>query len=258
MPEVHPSAAVDPSAKLADDVVVGAFAVVGPEVQLDEGVELRPHALVTGRTRIGPRTRIFPFAVVGEEPQDKSFSGESTQLIIGADNVIREHCAIHVGTAKGGGATRIGEDNLIMNGVHVGHDAQIASHCIVASHVAIGGHVELQDYAIIGGLSGVHQFARIGESAMVAALAGVTKDAPPYAIVAGERATTRGVNVIGLRRRGFSAEVRQEIKRAYQVLFHSKLRMELAIARVREEGLDSPEVGRLLDFLQSSERGVSR
>ena len=249
---------VEPGARLADDVRVGAFAVIGPEVELAAGVEVRPHALVTGRTRIGPRTRIFPFAVLGEEPQDKSFSGESTELVVGADNVLREHVTIHVGTAKGGGCTRIGDDNFIMNGVHIAHDVQLGSHVIVASQVAIAGHAEIQDHAVIGGLSGVHQHARVGESAMVAALSGVTLDAPPFGLVAGDRAELRGVNTVGLRRRGFAPEVRREIKRAYQLLFWSKLRLEEALARVASEGLVSAEVKRLVAFLTSSERGVSR
>lgn len=258
MPRIHPAAVVDPRAKIAEDVEIGACAMVGPEVELAAGVELRPHAYVWGRTHVGEGTRVFPFAVLGEEPQDKSFSGETTELVIGRQNVIREHVTIHVGTRKGGGCTRLGDDNLIMNGVHVGHDTQVGSHCIIASHCAIAGHVSIADFAVIGGLSGIHQFARIGESAMVAALSGVTKDAPPFSIVAGERATLRGINTVGLGRRGFSEEARRQIKRAYHLLFGSKLRLEPALARVREEGLDAPEVGRLLAFLESSERGFSR
>jgi UDP-N-acetylglucosamine acyltransferase len=255
---IHPTAVIDPGAKLADDVEIGAFVVVGPGVELEKGVVLRPHCHVWGSTRIGPGTRVFPFAALGEEPQDKSFSGETTRLEIGRDNVIREHVTIHVGTERGGGCTRIGDDNLLMNGVHVGHDTQIGSHCIVASLSAIAGHVEVQDYAVIGGLSGVHQFARIGESAMVAAKSGVTKDAPPFSIVAGERATTRGVNAVGLRRRNFPEEVRREIKRVFHVVFYSKLRVEPALAQLRAEGLRSPEALRLLAFLERSERGFSR
>jgi UDP-N-acetylglucosamine acyltransferase len=258
VPIVHPTALVDPGAELAEDVRIGAYAVIGPEVVLGPGVEVRPHALLTGRTRIGARTRVFPFAVLGEEPQDKSFSDEATELVIGADNVLREHVTIHVGTAKGGGSTRIGDDNFIMNGVHVAHDVQIGSHVIVASQVAIAGHAEIQDFAVIGGLSGVHQNARVGESAMVGALSGVTLDAPPFSLVSGERATLRGVNVVGLRRRGFSSEVRQEIKRAYHLLFHSKLRLEEALEKAQKEGFQSAEVARLLAFVEGSARGVSR
>ncbi len=237
---------------------IGPYVVIGPDVVLEPGVEVRPHALITGRTRIGPRTRVFPFAVLGEEPQDKSFSGEATELVIGADNVLREHVTIHVGTAKGGGCTRIGDDNFIMNGVHIAHDVQIGSQVIVASQVAIAGHAEVQDFAVIGGLSGVHQHARVGESAMVAALSGVTLDAPPFSLVAGERATLRGVNVVGLRRRGFTHEVRREIKQAFHLLFQSRLRLPDAIAAVRESGAKSAEVERLLAFVEASARGVSR
>lgn len=262
MPQIHPTAVIDPGAKLAEDVEIGACAVVGPDVNLAAGVSLRPHALVTGRTTVGERTRIFPFAVLGEEPQDKTFSGESTELVIGADNVIREHAVIHVGTRKGGGCTRIGDDNLIMNGVHIGHDGQLGSHIIIASQCALGGHVEVEDHAVIGGLCGVHQFARIGESAMVAALSGATKDVPPFSLVAGERAHVVGLNTVGLRRRGFSPESLRQIKHAFHLLFSSKLRLEPAMARVREEILEqgpgSPEVERLLRFLVASERGVSR
>jgi UDP-N-acetylglucosamine acyltransferase len=258
VPRIHPSAVVDPRAKVADDVEVGAGATVGPEVELAAGVELRPHAHVWGRTHVGAGTRVFPFAVLGEEPQDKSFSGEATELVIGRNNVIREHVTVHVGTVKGGGRTRIGDDNLIMNGVHVGHDTQVGSHCIVASHCAIAGHVLIEDFAVVGGLSGIHQFARIGESAMVAAMSGVTKDAPPFSLVAGERATLRGINTVGLRRRGFPPESRRQIRRAYHLLFQSKLRLVAALAQVREEGLDAPEVARLVAFLESSERGFAR
>lgn len=258
MRHLHPTASVDPNAKLADDVRIGPYAVVGPEVELAAGVELRAHAYVGGRTTLGERTRVFPFAALGEEPQDKSFSGETTELVVGRDNVIREHATIHVGTRRGGGSTRIGDDNLIMNGVHVGHDSRVGSHVIVASFCALGGHAEVQDYAVVGGLSGVHQHARIGESAMVAAMSGVTKDAPPFSLVSGERARVSGVNVVGLKRRGFDARTRGEIKHAFHILFSSKLRLEPALERVRAEGLRSPEVERLLRFLETSQRGVSR
>lgn len=258
MPQIHPTAVVDRRAKLAADAVIGPFCTVGAEVELAAGVELRSHVHVTGRTIVGERTRIFPFVVLGEEPQDKSWSGESTALVIGADNVIREHTSIHVGTPRGGGCTRLGDDNLVMNGAHIGHDAQVGSHIIVASHVAIAGHAVVEDFAVIGGLSGVHQYARIGESAMVAALSGVTLDAPPFALVAGERATLRGLNVVGLKRRGVAADVREELKRAFHILFFSKLRLEPALARVRAADFKSDEVARLIAFFEASERGVSR
>lgn len=258
MTRIHPTAVVERGAKLADDVEIGPCAYVGPDVELAAGVVLRPHACVTGRTTIGEGSRVFPFAVLGEEPQDKSFSGEATALAIGADNVIREHSSVHVGTPRGGGCTRIGDDNLVMNGAHIGHDVQVGSHTIIASHVAIAGHAVVEDFAVIGGLSGVHQYARIGESAMVAALSGVTLDAPPFALVAGERATLRGLNVVGLKRRGVSPDVREELKRAFHILFFSKLRLEPALERVRRAAFKSDEVARLVGFFELSERGVSR
>lgn len=249
---------IEPGAKIADDAEIGAFAFVGSDVELAAGVELRPHAHVCGRTTVGEGTRVFPYAVLGEEPQDKSFSGETTQLLVGRDNVIREHVTIHIGTRKGGGCTRIGDDNFIMNGVHIGHDSEIGSHCIIASYCALGGHVAVEDYAVIGGLSGIHQFARIGESVMVAATSALSKDALPFALVSGRRARVKGINVVGLRRRGFSAEVRAEIKHAFHILFNSKLRLQPALEQLRSEHFECEEVGRLLHFIENSKRGFCR
>ncbi len=260
MPRIHPSAVVEPGAKIAADVAIGACAFVGPEVELAAGIELRAHAHVCGRTSIGEGSRIFPFAVVGEEPQDKSFTGETTHVLVGRDNVIRENVTIHVGTRKGGGCTRVGDDNFIMNGVHVGHDTEIGSHCIIASHCALGGHVLVEDHAVIGGLCGIHQFVRVGESVMVAAASALSKDAPPFSLVASRRGRARvsGINVVGLRRRGLSGEVRVEIKHAFHILFNSKLRLEPALERLRAEHFECAEVGRLLHFIENSERGFCR
>lgn len=258
MTRIHPTAVVERGAKLADDVEIGAGAYVGPDVELAAGVVLKPHAHVTGRTTLGEASRVFPFAVVGEEPQDKSFSGESTTLVVGRDTTIREHAVIHVGTRKGGGCTRIGDDVLIMNGVHVGHDSQIGSHVIIASLCAIAGHVQIDDYAAVGGLTGIHQFTRIGESAMVAATSAVSQDVPPFALASGDRARLSGLNVVGMRRRGFSPETRRQIKRAYHLVFQSKLRFPDAVLRVRAEIEGCPEVERLLAFLEGSQRGFIR
>lgn len=249
---------VDPRAELAEDVAVGPFAVVGPDVTLDAGVEILPGAHVTGHTRIGARTRIFSYAVVGEAPMDKKFAGEVSYLEIGRDNVIREHATVHVGTEKGGGVTRIGDGNLVMNGAHVAHDVQIGNQVILASFVGCAGHVEVGDYAVLGAYTGVHQFARVGESVMTAANTMLAQDAPPFALMAGDRAHVAGINVVGLKRRGFSPEIRRAIKHAYHVLFSSKLPLAEAIGRVRKEGDASPEVARLLRFLETSERGIAR
>jgi UDP-N-acetylglucosamine acyltransferase len=258
VPDVHASAVVDPRARLADDVTVGPFAVVGPDVELGPGVELGPQAHVTGHTRIGARTHVFPFAVVGEQPMDKKFAGEVSYLEIGCDNVIREHATIHVGTEKGGGTTRIGDDNLIMNGAHVAHDVQVGSHVILASFSGCAGHVEIGDYAVLGAYTGVHQFARVGESVMTAANTMLAQDAPPFALMAGDRAHLAGINVVGLKRRGFGPETRRAVKHAYHVLFSSKLPLAEGIERLRAEGEPCDEVARLLRFLETSERGIAR
>lgn len=258
MAEVHASAAVDPRAELADDVVVGPFAVIGPHVTLGSGVEISPSAHVAGHTKIGANTRIFPYAVVGEEPMDKKFAGETSYLEIGSGNIIREHATVHLGTEKGGGITRIGDDNLIMNGAHVAHDVQLGSHIILASFVGLAGHVEVDDYAVLGAYSGVHQFSRVGESVMTAANTMLAQDAPPFALMAGDRAHLAGINVVGLKRRGFGTDVRKAIKHAYHVLFSSKLPLGEAIARLRGEGEPTDEVARLLRFLETSERGIAR
>lgn len=258
MKRIHVTAVVDRNAKLADDVEVGPFAVIGDQVELAAGVVIGPHVTVMGRTAIGARTRVFPSAVLGGDPQVLGFAGEPTALVIGEDNLIREFAAIHAGTPEAGGCTRIGDDNLIMNHVHVAHDCQVGSHCILAAYAGMGGHVVIQDHVVLGGMTGVHQFVRVGESVFTAGNAMLVKDAPPFACVAGDRAKLVGCNAIGLERRGFSPATIATVKRALRILFHSKLRFEPAVERVRNECPDSPEVGRLLGFLQESCRGFIR
>jgi UDP-N-acetylglucosamine acyltransferase len=258
MAPIHATAVVDPRAKIADDVEIGPYAVIGEGVELASGVEIGSHAHLEGSTVVGSGTRIFPFAVIGAEPQVRGFSGPTSALVIGRNNVIREYAAIHVGTADGGGCTRIGDDNLIMNNVHIAHDCQIGSHCIIATFTALAGHVEVEDHVVFGAMTGVHQFARIGESAFTGANSMIAKDAPPFARVAGDRARFMGVNTIGLQRREFEPETIATLKHAFHVLFQSKLRLEPAMARVEEECGSSPEVARLLAFLRKSERGFIR
>ncbi len=258
MPSIHPTAIVESGAVLAEDVEVGPFAFVGPEVALAEGVRIGGHASVIGRTTVGACTRVFPYACLGGEPQIKGFREGATRLEIGRNNVIREHATVHVGSPDGSGCTRVGDDNFIMNAAHVGHDCQIGSHCIVASFCGLAGHVLVEDHAVLGAYTGVHQHARVGESVMAASNAKLSQDAPPFAMVAGDRARLVGVNHVGLNRRNFSQEAKRAVKHAYHIVFHSKLRLEAALERVREELPSSPEVGRLVCFLESSERGFCR
>jgi UDP-N-acetylglucosamine acyltransferase len=256
--KIHPTALVDPKAHLGEGVSVGPYSVIGPQVSLGEDVEIGAHVVVTGRTSIGRGTRVFPFTSLGDEPQDKSFTGEPTRLEIGAANVIREHVTVHVGTPRGGGCTRIGEDNLIMTSTHVGHDCQIGSHVILASYTGLAGHAIIEDYAVLGAYTGIHQYCRVGESVMCGANTKISLDAPPFTLVAGDHARLAGLNTVGLKRRGFRPAQLHALKRAYRLLFSSKLRLEVALARVREELADSEEVARLVRFVEKSERGVLR
>jgi UDP-N-acetylglucosamine acyltransferase len=249
---------VEAGAKLADDTEVGPYALVGPEVELGAGVKVESHASVIGRTQVGAGSRIFPYACIGGEPQDRNFTGESTQLVIGESNVIREHVTIHVGTAQGGGCTRLGADNLIMNGAHIAHDCQIGSHCIIASFSGLAGHVIVGDHVVLGAYTGVHQYARVGESVMAASNAKLSMDAPPFSMVAGDRARLVGINSVGLRRRGLNKQTISQLKHAFHIVFHSRLRLEPALVRAREELVGSDEVERLLVFLEKSERGFCR
>ena len=257
MARIHPTAVVDPGAKLAEDVEVGPFCVIGRDVELGPGVALGPHVVVTGRTSIGARTRIFSFSVIGEQAQVPESSGD-TRLAIGEDNVIREFAAIHAGSAAGGACTRIGDGNFLLNNVHVAHDCRIGDLCVVASLSALAGHVEVGDGAVIGAMVGVHQHCRIGEHSFTGAGTRLAKDVLPFARVAGARAHWIGVNTVGLRRRGFAPEKIAELEHVFHVLFQSKLRLAPALERVAREHAGSPEVERLLRFIAASQRGITR
>ena len=258
MPTIHSSAVVEDGATLADDVVVGPFAFIGGEVGLAAGVRVAAHATLIGQTRLGPGSVVFPHACLGGAPQDREFSGESTRLEIGARTQIREHVTINVGTVRGGGCTRLGDDNFVMNSAHIGHDCQIGDNTIIASFCGLGGHTRVDDFAVLGAYTGLHQYARIGESVMVAGGAKISRDAPPFTMVAGDRARIVGLNTVGLRRRDFSTKTRSQIKHAFHLIFQSKLRLEEALAKVDEEIGAVPEVERLVRFLRKSERGFCR
>ena len=256
---IHPTAIVDPKAELGEGVSIGPYSIVGPHVRLDDGVELHSHVAVSGRTRIGARTRIFPFASIGSAPQDLKFKGEPSELVIGSDNTIREHVTMNPGTEGGGMLTRIGDGCLFMVGSHVGHDCRIGNRVILANNATLGGHVTIEDHAILGGLSAVHQFCRIGQHVMVGGMTGVEHDVVPYAMVMGNRAWISGLNLIGLKRRGFNRETIRALRDAYALLFAEDGTWAEHIEQVAVRSSDDTAVQELLAFVrQDSSRGFCR
>lgn len=254
---IHPTAIVDAKATLGD-VEVGPYAIIGPDVELADGVVVHAHAVVTGPTRVGPDTRIFSFACVGGDPQDLKYKGERTTLEIGARNTIREYVTLNRGTAQGGGVTRVGDDNLFMAQVHVAHDAQVGSRCVFANSAAIAGHVIVQDNAVLGGLAGVHQHARVGRLAMIGAGTMASLDIPPFSIAQGDRAKLFGVNIIGLRRAGLDSARIELLRSVWRELFGGSSPLRMSAERFREAYRDVPEVVELATFILGSTRGVCR
>lgn len=255
---IHPSAIIDPSAALASDVEVGAFSVIGPGVEIGAGSRIGPHVVISRLTRIGERNRIFQFASVGEDGQDKKYKDEPTRLEIGDDNVIREFCSIHRGTVQDQGLTRIGSRNLLMTNVHIAHDCVIGDDCIIASGSGVSGHVHIGNEVILGGMTGVHQFCRIGSYAMTAGCSLVVKDIPAYVMVGGNPCKAFGMNYEGMRRRGWSAETINILKRAYRIAYRESLTLEVAIAELEKLVAECPEVALFVDSLKSSTRGIVR
>ena len=245
--EIHPAAHVEPGARIAEGCRIGPFSLVGAGVTLGPGVEIRSHAVVTGETSIGAGTVIFPFATIGEVPQDLKYRGERTSLVIGARNRIREHVTINVGTEGGGGVTRVGDDCLLMAGAHVAHDCQIGNRVILVNIAALAGHCVLEDEVIVGGLSGVHQFVRIGRGAMIGAVTMVTADVIPHGLVQGPRGVLDGLNLVGLKRRGAARAEIAALRDLLEALAQGAFR---ETARVRAEaGSDSALVREVLDFI---------
>lgn len=222
MPDIHPTAVVDPAARIAEGCKIGPYCIVGPTVSLGEGVELHSHVVVEGRTTIGARTRIFPFSSIGQPPQDLKYKGEPSELRIGSGNLIREHVTMNTGTEGGGMVTQVGDNCLFMPGSHVAHDCKIGNHVIMANHTTLAGHVVLEDYVIMGGLSGAQQFVRIGRGAIIGAMAGAKSDVIPYGMVMGRPGLLAGLNLIGLKRAGVDGKEIQDLKKAYDHLFSTE------------------------------------
>ncbi len=258
MVTVHPTAVVESGAELAEGVSVGAYTIVGPHVRVGEGTSIGSHAILEGWTEIGADCRIGPHVVIGAPPQDVKYRGEPTRVVIGDRSLVREFATIHRASTGGSGVTSVGPECFIMAYAHVAHDCQLGDRVIMANQASLAGHVEIGRCAVIGGITGVHQFVRIGEYAFLGACSAVLQDIPPYVKAYGNRAKPFGLNVVGLRRHGFSLEAIHTLKQAYRILFISGLNTSQALAQLEQEFGGSPEVQRFIDFIKRSQRGISK
>ncbi|MGJ8525249.1 Acyl-acyl-carrier-protein--UDP-N-acetylglucosamine O-acyltransferase [Halomonadaceae bacterium LMG 33818] len=254
---IHPTAIIDPGARLAPDVKVGPYSMIGPDVVIGPGCVIESHVVIKGPTSIGANNRFFQFASIGEECQDKKYHGESTRLVIGDNNIFRESVTVHRGTAQDNWETRVGSDNLVMAYAHIAHDCVIGDHCVLANSATLAGHVTVGDHAIIGGLAAIHQFCRIGSHSMIGGLAAVSMDIVAYTIANGNPARTHGINIEGLRRRGFDADVISKLREAYKLVFRSNRKLAECID-ILEEGETGPELQLFVDSLKYSSRGITR
>jgi len=255
MPKIDPTARVHPRAQLADDVVIGPYCVVGEHVRIGPGTVVESHCVITGHTELGANNRIYPYASIGTPPQDYTYRGEPTRLLIGDENVIREFVTINTGTLKGGGITIIGNHNLLMACSHVAHDCHLGDRITMANCALLAGHVKVEDGAVLSGQVAVHHFVTLGSVCMVGGLTGVTHDVPPYLMMLTDHRVPRGVNVVGMQRSGFSAEDVRSVKRAYRLLYRSRLSFQEAVAEIESSGLMTGPVARIVAFLRRSRSG---
>ena len=255
---IHPTAIVHSGAKLAPDVEVGPFSTIGEHVEIGTGTSIGSHVVITGRTRIGEGNRLFHHCVLGEAPQDKKYAGEPTRLEIGDHNVIREFCTFNIGTAQDVGVTRVGDHNWVMAYVHLAHDSQVGSHTVLANMVTLAGHVTIHDHVVLGGGTMVHQFCRVGAHAFTAGGTIVLRDVPPFVMASGNSAEPHGINVEGLKRRAFSADAIEQIRRAYKTLYKSGLSLEEARKALHGQAADCPELAIFAEFIDSSKRSIIR
>jgi len=256
---IHPTVIIDPEAKTSEGVEIGPYSVIEKDVFIGEGTKIGPHVVVREGTQIGKRCQIFQFASIGEAPQAFAYRGEKTSLLIGDENIIREFVTLHRGTPHGGGKTIIGNNNYFMAYSHVAHDCHIGDQVILANGATLAGHIRIEDYAIIGGLSAVHQFCQIGTHAFISGLTGISLDIPPYMLASGSRAKLFGLNNVGLKRHHFSEGSLKALKKAYRIIFRSGLTLEKALKMAQEDEIaQTPEVQHLLHFIQRSKRGISR
>jgi UDP-N-acetylglucosamine acyltransferase len=256
--EIHETAVVHPGATLGRNVVIGPYALIGEHVKLGDNCIVGSHVVIDGWATIGENNKFYHGATIGCEPQDLKFKGEKSYLVIGDNNIFRENVTINRGTEGGGGETRIGNNCLFMAYSHVAHDCQIGNHVIMGNCAALAGHIVIEDRVIISGLSGVHQFCKIGKMAMVGFLSKIVKDVPPFVLVDGNPAKVAGINVVGLRRNDVSSEVRDEIKKAYRILYRSNLTIVKAVEQMEQELQGSQEIDHFIRFLRNAERGILR
>jgi UDP-N-acetylglucosamine acyltransferase len=256
---IHPTAIVHPTAEIAETAEIGPYTILEDHVIIGAGTWIGPHVVICRNTVIGRNCQVFQFASVGEKPQDLKYAGEDTRVIIGDDNVIREYVTIHRASVHGDGKTELGNRDFLMAYAHVAHDCKIGNHVIMANGATLGGHIVIEDHAILGGLSAAHQFVRIGAHCIVSGLTGIPQDIPPYTMAAGERARLYGLNVTGLRRHHFPEDTLRSLKKAYRLLFRSKLPLGQAVETVLEDEIAAvPEVAHMIEFIQRSERGICR
>jgi UDP-N-acetylglucosamine acyltransferase len=256
---IHPTAVIDPGAEIASDVEIGPFSIVAADVRIGSGTIIGPHVTIDQYTTIGEDCKIFQYAAIGAVPQDLKYAGEKSFVKIGRGTTIREFATIHRGTDFGGGVTEVGEENFLMAYTHVAHDCLTGRRVILANAASLAGHIRVGDCAILGAFVAVHQFARIGKHAFVGAVSGVSKDIPPYVLASGTpRAKLHGLNLVGLKRHGFTADTILALKRAYRILFRLGLTLNEGMERVRAEIEQIPEIVALIDFIKTSERGVTR
>ena len=258
MSRVHPTAIVDARAEIDGDVQIGPYCVIGAGVRIGKGCRVHSHAVISGRTTLGEGNVVFPFASIGDTPQDLKYKGEPSELLIGNRNTIREYVSLNPGTTGGGMVTRVGDQNLLMMQCHIAHDCLLGDRNVVANGATLGGHVMIEDFVIVGGLVGIHQFVRIGTGAIVGAGSMVSKDVPPYCNATGDRAKLHGLNLEGLKRRGFDKTVIALLRKAYRIVFQSALRTEDALKKIREELPSIPEIEKFVSFIAQSRRGVCR
>jgi UDP-N-acetylglucosamine acyltransferase len=258
MSRIHQTALINRQAEIDSDVEIGPYSVIGAGVRIGRATKVASHVVIEGRTSLGQGNTIYQFATIGSRPQDLKYRGEASELIIGNHNTVREYVSLNPGTAGGGMVTRVGDHNLLMMHCHIAHDCLIGNHNIIANGATLGGHVVVEDYVIVGGLVGIHQFARIGSGAILGAGSMVSKDVPPFCNATGDRARLRGLNLEGLKRRGFTTAAIDALKKAYRIIFLSKLKTKEALEKVRHEVSPTAEIDILLAFIAQSQRGICR